>query len=93
MVDPGNGRLQDFTLAGEPLSSRTIPACATGPAPPAAGHDGTLVRPTLGFDAAVAIVCSPEGDGRDQLGALPAPGQAVVDMGQMRTQILEGEMK
>jgi len=92
VVDPGNGRLQDFTLDGEPSDSRTIPPCATGPAPPAVGPDGILVRPTLGFDTGIAIVCSLSGEERARLGDLPAPGQAVVDMGQMRAQILEGDV-
>jgi hypothetical protein len=92
VVDPGNGRLQSFNLDGEPSTSRTIPACAAGPAPPAVGPDGILVRPTLGFDTGLAIVCSSSGEERARLGDLPAPGQSVVDMGQMRAQILEGEV-
>lgn len=92
VVDPGNGRLQDFTLDGEPSASRTIPACAAGPAPPALGPDGTLVRPRLGFDSGLAVACSAEGEAIARLGVLPAPGQTVVDLGQMRAQILEGEI-
>lgn len=92
VVDPGNGRLQAFKLDGEPASSRTIPACASGPAPPAVGPDGILVRPTLGFDAGLAIVCSSSGEERARLGELLAPGEAMVDMSQMRAQIREGEV-
>jgi hypothetical protein len=93
VVDPGNGRLQGFTSDGGLASSQTILACASGPAPPAVGPDGILVRPTLGFDEALAIVCSMRGEELARLGELLAPGQAELDMThmrQMRAQALEG---
>ncbi|TVP47419.1 MAG: hypothetical protein EA350_05115 [Gemmatimonadales bacterium] len=92
VVDPGNGRLQQFTLDGDATTSEAISTCASGPAPPARGPDGTLVRPTLGFGAGLAVVCSASGEERGRLGALLAPGQVVVNMAELRAQAIEGEI-
>jgi hypothetical protein len=92
VADQGTGRYEVFTLAGEPAASRQIPPCASGPGPPALGADGTQVRVTLGFDGVLAVVCSPGGEERARIGELLAPGQAFVNMVELREQILAGEV-
>jgi hypothetical protein len=92
VADQGTGRYEVFTLAGEPVASRQIPPCASGPGPPALGADGTQVRVTLGFDGVLAVVCSPDGEERARIGELLAPGQAFVNMVEIREQILAGEV-
>jgi hypothetical protein len=92
VVDPGNGRLQAFSFAGEASTSREFPACARGPSPPVPGPQGDLVRATLGFDPGLAVVCSADGEERHRLGEHLAPGQAMVNMAELRAQVLEGEV-
>lgn len=92
VVDPGNGRFQEFTLEGEPGTSWEFPDCARGPAPPVSGPRGELVRPTLGFTQGMAVVCSADGEELRRLGEHLAPGQAMVNMAELRAQVLEGEV-
>jgi hypothetical protein len=92
VADPGNGRFQEFTFEGEPGTSREFPDCARGPAPPVSGPRGELVRPTLGFTQGMAVVCSADGEELRRLGEHLAPGQAMVNMAELRAQVLEGEV-
>jgi|GEM_PF-3111498 len=92
VADQGTGRYELFTLEGASAASRQIPACASGPGPPAVGADGTQVRVTLGFTPVLAVVCSSEGEEVAGIGELLAPGQAMVNMVELREQILGGEV-
>jgi hypothetical protein len=92
VADQGTGRYEIFTLEGAPAASRQIPDCARGPGPPAVGADGTEVRVTLGFIPALAVICSAGGEEVAQIRELLAPGQAMVNMVELREQILEGEV-
>jgi hypothetical protein len=87
VVDPGNGRVQRFDPAGNDAGVTLLPA--PGPAP-TLGPDGTLVRPTMGFDSVLAVIHAPDGSERARIGEVGAPVEPVVVMSQMRETALAG---
>ncbi|MDT8369664.1 MAG: 6-bladed beta-propeller [Longimicrobiales bacterium] len=90
VVDQGNQRFQSFTDAGEPLGSQPIPECAQGAAAPTLGPGGLLVRPTIGMDSGLAVLCSRQGEEQATIGEPLAPVSSVIDMVEVRAEILEG---
>jgi hypothetical protein len=86
--DVGNGRLQAFTLGGEPLGTRSLPGAYQGDI-----HvDGSVVRPTLGMDSVLAVIHSPDGEERARVGEVLAPPVALVNMARIREEIAQGEV-
>jgi hypothetical protein len=87
VVDPGNGRIQRFDATRGDAGVTALPA--PGPAP-TLGPDGTLVRPTMGFDSVLAVIHAPDGSERARIGEVGAPVEPVVVMSQMRETVLAG---
>ena len=93
VVDFGNQRIQSFSLEGEVSSSYEFPGCAQGVAPPVLDPaSGVMIRPTIGFDDSLAIVCSVVGEEKARIGDLVVPAEPAVNVDVMREQIRDGEI-
>lgn len=88
VLDPGNGRLQVFSLDGDVLSTQSV----SGRYNPVVGPDGGIAHATLGVDSVLAIMFSPEGEERARIGEVLAPPTNRVNMQELRREIEAGEV-
>lgn len=88
VLDPGNSRLQVFSLDGDVLSTRSV----SGMYNPVVGTHGGLAHATLGADSILAIMLSADGDERARIGDVLAPPTNIVNLQEMRRQIEAGEV-
>ncbi len=90
VLDEGNGRIQEFTEAGEYVGSTPTP-----PAPRggywALSPDGRVVAPTLGLDSALLKIFGPDGEGR-RLGTVAGTPSRLLQIRQMKSDLIAGEI-
>lgn len=86
VVDTGNQRIQRFTPDGDVLDSRPLPFGRGF----VIGADGTMARPTQGFDSILALVFTPEGEERARIGEMAAPLENPIVLSRMREEIANG---